>query len=170
MKRLHLAMSSAPPSSLPSEQLDRLEQKVRELDVTTDYVHNILHYIAQGMLFVNFSGIIISYNHAAEDILGQPAVDVLFCPYSDHFDDGAFGFSIKDALHSHKVPSESLLVKQGTAERILEVQAYSVIHDHSHPLPSTRSEDLDFTSGILFYFAMSLHVKQNGSKKREVYV
>lgn len=133
---------------------DQFEQKVRELDVTTCYLHHILRHIAQGMLFIHFSGVIIGYNHAAEKILQQAAIDVLFCPYSDHFTDHAFGFSMKEALKSHTVPPVWLLVDYNDhgAQCTLEVEGSCVKHPFSHPLPNTRAEDLDFTEGILLLF------------------
>lgn len=140
----------------------QLEQKVRELDATTCYLHHILRHIAQGMLFIHFSGVIIGYNHAAEKILQKAAIDVLFCPYTDHFTDHAFGFSMQEALKNHTLPPDRLLVDyphQGPhqvphqgALCMLEIEGCCVKHQVSHPLPTTRAEDLDFTEGILLLF------------------
>lgn len=140
--------------SMTSTSIDRLEQKVRELDATTCYLHTILEHIGQGMLFINASGTVIGYNHAAQEILKQPAVDVLFCHYAEYFADEGFGFSLQAALKTHTVPKESMLVKQRESqiEQALEVHASWVAHEMAYVPPSTRAEDLDFTEGILLLF------------------
>ncbi len=60
--------------------------------------------MSQGLLFINKSSIITTYNRSAETILRRPAVEVLFQPFSQSFDDKLFGFSIQEALNTRNVP------------------------------------------------------------------
>lgn len=146
-KRLHSQVKK-PASN------DKLTQKVRELDVATCYLHHILRHIAQGMLFIHTSGMILGVSHAAEAILEQSAIDILFTPYAKHFADNVFGFSMKKALKARHVPKEWWLISyhDGSTQRMLEVEGCFITHEMPFPLPSTRSEDLNFTEGILLFF------------------
>lgn len=150
---------------------DRLEQKVRELDAATCYLHTILENIGQGMLFINTSGTVIGYNHAAQEILKYPAIDVLFCHYAEYFADEEFGFSLQTAIKNRMAPKESLLVKQGTSglKGALEVHASWVTHETAYTPPSTRAEDLDFTEGVLLLFCdVTLRELEREQQERNV--
>lgn len=76
----------------------KLHGKVAELDVITDYLKNILDNIAQGILFIDFNGLITTCNRAAETILGIKSQDVIFRYFWDVLKDDAFGFSMHTAL------------------------------------------------------------------------
>lgn len=79
-----------------------LEQKVAELDTTTAYLRGILDSMAQGILFIEATGEVTTYNRAAEAILAVPADQVLGRPYRDSFADEQFGLSIRDCLKEQK--------------------------------------------------------------------
>lgn len=92
--------------SLELEKSNRqLQHKVFQLDVVTRYLHSILTNISQGILFVDLSGIVTTYNPAAEEMLEADHLDVLFNQFWEHFKDDLFGFSMREALSSKKAPS-----------------------------------------------------------------
>ena len=132
----------------------KLVQKVRELGVTTNYLKNILLHMSQGLIFVNLSGIVTTYNHAAESILGRGTMDVIFHSYQENFSDMEFGFSMEEALAKRLVPPKSLLVSHpkngGTQE--LEVDVRLVLKNQTAAAPTTRADDLDFTEGLILLF------------------
>lgn len=80
----------------------QLAAKVAELDGTTSYLHGILRHMAQGILFVDKSGAITTYNEAAEKIMSKPAAEVLHRCFWDCFSDELFGFSMKQILNEEK--------------------------------------------------------------------
>lgn len=132
----------------------KLVQKVRELDVTTNYLKNILGNMAQGLLFINLGGTVTTCNRAAEAILGQQSVEILFHPYSDSFPDDLFGFSMNETLAKRVQPSTPLFVKRGKGPdaQELEVDARFVLKNKELAAPTTRDEDLDFTEGLILLF------------------
>lgn len=79
-----------------------LRSKVAELDVVTNYLQNILDNITQGILFIDFNGIITTCNKAAENILGINGSQIVHRPYRDTFKDDAFGFSMNAILKGHQ--------------------------------------------------------------------
>jgi len=78
----------------------KLQHKVAELDLITDYLKNILDNIAQGILFIELDGTITTCNRAAETILGIKSSQVILRPFWDIFPDHAFGFSMQAALQA----------------------------------------------------------------------
>lgn len=80
---------------------NKLQNKVAELDVITDYLKSILDNIAQGILFIDFNGTITTCNRAAETIFGIRSQEIIFRKFWDVFDDKIFSFSMKSALE-HK--------------------------------------------------------------------
>ena len=48
----------------------QLYTKLAEFDFVTTYLDAILHSISQGILFIDLSGMITTFNSAAEDALG----------------------------------------------------------------------------------------------------
>ena len=76
----------------------KLQTKVTELDITTNYLRSILDNISQGIIFINLNGTITTYNKAAELILGIPLKKALFQRFSEIFNDNVFGFSMTAAI------------------------------------------------------------------------
>lgn len=83
----------------------KLEQKVAELDTITDYLNTLLNNITQGIVFVDSQGIITTYNHAAEMMLGLSQFSALFHSFWHHFPDDTFGFSLREALAAKQAPT-----------------------------------------------------------------
>ncbi|MCH9611427.1 MAG: hypothetical protein K0U13_02355 [Chlamydiae bacterium] len=78
----------------------RLEAKVERLQERLEASHLVLTSIEEAILYLNPMGFIILCNPAMERLLNlSDLVDTLFW---DHFDDSYFGFSMRDALDSHK--------------------------------------------------------------------
>ncbi|MEI8366417.1 MAG: ATP-binding protein [Parachlamydiaceae bacterium] len=80
----------------------KLQTKVAELDVMTDYLRSILDNIAQGILFIDLDGMITTYNRAAETILGISSRKAVFHRFVDIFKDDVFGFSMSSALEKQE--------------------------------------------------------------------
>ena len=79
-----------------------LQENIAELDATTNYLNGILSNIAQGIIFVNLSGIVTTYNRAAENIFEVPSVEITSRKFWDHFQDDIFGFSMRETLLRRK--------------------------------------------------------------------
>lgn len=79
-----------------------LQNKAKELDITTDYLKGILDHIAQGILVVDLSGTVTTYNTAAENILGIKSSNVVFHSFWQTFKDDLFGFSLHELLKTKK--------------------------------------------------------------------
>ncbi len=127
----------------------RLGQKLLELDTSTSYLKNILINMSQGLLFINKSSIVTTYNKSAEAILGRAAVEVLFQPFSQSFDDKLFGFSIQEALTTKQVPALSLVSVRGSHPLELEVDARYVTKKEGTESSKRIDETLDFTEGLI---------------------
>jgi PAS domain S-box-containing protein len=100
-----------------------LEEKVQELDLITHYLNSILHHMNQGILFVGSTGVITTYNTAAEKILGIKHKSVLFQYYWDVFPDEFFGFSMQEGLKNVAVSTLSSILLE---ERELEIETSCV--------------------------------------------
>lgn len=75
-----------------------LKEKNKQLKGVSGYLNNILSNISQGILFIDLSGVITTYNESAGKILEKNPKDLLFKRFWNHFPDKFFGFSMKDAL------------------------------------------------------------------------
>lgn len=84
-----------------------LASKVQELHVLTSYLDNILSHMAQGLIFINATGYLTTYNRAAEIIFEKRTTEVLFQLFKEKFSDDTFGFSLKEAIKNKKVPHTS---------------------------------------------------------------
>jgi len=105
--------------NLELEESNRqLNQKVQELDSTTDYLHNILSNMSQGILFIGRSGIITTFNSEAQRIFQVGGKLVLFQSFWEHFSDNLFGFSLHEALESEQPPNNAFPIYK---EKALEV-------------------------------------------------
>lgn len=130
---------------------NRLSKKLLELDTSSSYLKNILGNMSQGLLFINKSSIVTTYNRSAEVILGRPAVEVLFEPFGQNFDDEAFGFSIKQALaNKHLQTTTHVTLRPSTAHaQELEIDArYMVKKDGVEPSKHLDAT-LDYTEGLI---------------------
>ncbi len=129
----------------------RLSQKLLELDTSTSYLKNILTNMSQGLLFINKASIVTTYNKSAETILGRSAVEVLFEPFEQSFDDQAFGFSIKKAL-ANKIapPTTTVTLRPSTAHtQVLEVDARYVVKKDGSESSKHLDATLDYTEGLI---------------------
>ena len=69
-----------------SAELNReLEQKVRELALTTDYLSNLLESMSDGVIAVDTRGRITRFNRAASIVLGYPSDDVIGLDFEQVF-------------------------------------------------------------------------------------
>lgn len=87
-----------------------LNGKVAELDVVTQYLQRLLNNMSQGIVFVDLSGEVTTFNASAEKMLGIKADAVLFHKIWELFPDALFGFSLQEALATHQAPSTTYVV------------------------------------------------------------
>lgn len=132
----------------------RLNRKVRELDITTHYLKNILTNMSQGLLFINLAGIVTTYNRAAEQMLELEAMEVLFQPFSVSFEDTLFGFSMKKVLTERSLPEHFPLLsiqREHGETRYFEVEAKHVPSEEymNHEPNLSRDATLDYTQGLI---------------------
>jgi signal transduction histidine kinase len=104
------------------ESNHQLQNKVAELDVITQYLKSILDNISQGILFIDFRGVITTYNHAARKILNLLPNEILMTSFWKCFDDRVFGFSMKEALHSKKAPTFSTVTYKDHNQQPCELE------------------------------------------------
>lgn len=75
-----------------------LKCKIGELDMTRDYLKNILESMSNGLIAVNLGGTITTFNKAAETITGFARHEVLGKLYSSVFPDDSCGRSPLDLV------------------------------------------------------------------------
>jgi signal transduction histidine kinase len=92
------------------ESQTRMSGKLSELEFVSRYLETILHHIAQGILFIDLSGIVTTCNETAEKILGISASNLLFHSFKEHFNDQFFGFSLDEVLKNKECPRTSFLI------------------------------------------------------------
>lgn len=137
------------------ETNQKLKEKILELDITTDYLDNILNNMSQGLLFVSSNGLVTTYNPSAEFLLGIERSEVLFRSFEETFGDLFFGFSMKEALESTDVPKLTLvnlpITSKRTSERQIEVEATFVLKNNQGRKTSllNTSSSLDVSMGII---------------------
>lgn len=133
------------PSS-PKAAHKHLQTKLVEFDAATYYLNSILSNMSQGLLFIEFSGGVTTYNPAAEKILGVAGKHVLFHRFWDNFRDEVFGFSMKEALSQKKAPGALLAnLDLLTGERReLEVDASIMLHKED-----PRQPPIDAMEGMI---------------------
>ena len=71
-----------------------LKRKIDELDMTRDYLNDIVESMSSGLIAVNLRGRITTFNRAAEKITGYSRREILGKKYSSVFPDETGGFSI----------------------------------------------------------------------------
>lgn len=131
----------------------RLKEKVLELDITTDYLENILSNMSQGLLFIGSNGKVTTYNNSAESLLGIERSQVIFHDFSAVFGDHFFGFSIKQALESADAPKIVFVSlpanEKRPVNRELEVETSFVLKNNYQKIQQNNSP-LDVSMGLIF--------------------
>lgn len=127
------------------ETNERLQHKVKELHVLTNYLDKILSHMNQGLIFIDHEGYVTTYNKAAEAILEIPRETILYEKFETSLKDDTFGFSINSALkekEGHKNLVATLKLKEGLVKEV-EVSV-SII-------PSSEKEEtpFDYTHGLI---------------------
>lgn len=127
------------------ETNERLSHKVQELHVLTSYLDNILSHMTQGLIFIDRTGQITTYNQAAESILGISRHQTLFHAFDKHFNDEIFGYSLKKALKEQQVPPityATLTFPDGKQKELEIVNTF---------IPKTEPETkrFSFTQGLI---------------------
>lgn len=88
------------------------------LKVTSGYLSVILEHISEGVLFLTPAGVITTYNHAAQKIMGLPARNVLGHRFWDVFEDLKFGISMHQVIEQeHPIEPRVLIWADGTDDR-----------------------------------------------------
>jgi len=105
-----------------------LNDKVGELDMMTTYLNSIVGNMTQGLLFVDLSGDVTTFNRSAERMLGLSYDKVLLKKYWESFGDDFFGFSMQTALATGEVPASAYVTVEGANPRELEVSTTFVLH------------------------------------------
>lgn len=77
---------------------------LKEPFIPSQCVNIIINRIAEGVIFVDNTGTILTYNDAAKAILEKDPAVVLLRKFWDVFDDQLFGFSMHEALKSQQNP------------------------------------------------------------------
>lgn len=148
----------------------RLQKKLIQLDTITHYLNSIITNISQGILFIDLSGYITTFNETAEHILDFKSENVLFNRFWDYFEDTFFGFSVKDALLNQQSP-KSTYVERTTPQgnyRELEVHTKFILHALP-PLDDNSLDTLECIQGILIIFRdiTEIHYLQNLSNRND---
>lgn len=112
---------------------ERLKTKVSELKIATNCLYTIIGQMSQGLLFIDLSGIITTYNHAAEQILGCSVEKTLFQPFWTLFPDDLFGFSLRSALQTKNPPKETYASIKDQDDHIHEVEVNTslILHENA---------------------------------------
>jgi len=118
------------------ESNTRVGGKLAELDFVSRYLEAILNHISQGILFIDLNGIVTTYNASAQQLLQIPEDELLFHPFSDHFEDQFLGFSLREAFALKQSPPSTFLNwKKGGENRELEVETTFVsMSQQGYPL------------------------------------
>ncbi|NGX28800.1 MAG: Sensor protein ZraS [Candidatus Anoxychlamydiales bacterium] len=111
---------------------DELCIKVKDLNSVSTYLNSILKNISQGILFIDLTGNITTYNREAQNILNIDETKILFKRYWDNFKDDFFGFSMKSALSFSQTQNLSYIcLKDENKRKEIEVST-SFVYESSH--------------------------------------
>ena len=102
-----------------------LRKTIKELHSVSAYLSNILKKTNQGVLFIDTSGVIITHNQAALEILEKKEAEISFKNYFQEFSDDYFGFSMTSALSLGSSPRESFL---SLNEKQIEISTSFVVN------------------------------------------
>lgn len=106
-------------------QEDRLkfDAKLAELQFIGHYLDVIVNHISQGLIFIDATGMITTWNPAASLLLGKMSEMVLFHSFWEFFSDQLFGFSLKEVLQTRKCPSLSFITLNQEGKQVqLEIE------------------------------------------------
>lgn len=108
--------------------MQEVEEKTKQLDRVSHYLDSIVKNISEGLIFVSHTGIITTYNPAAEKILGMRQKDVLYRSFAEIFSDQSFGFSMSHAIKKMDCPGMNFAkyIYKGKYEKELEVSTSPV--------------------------------------------
>lgn len=101
---------------------EKLNKKVVELNFITNYMDSILNQMSQGLVFVDLTGTITTYNKAAEELIGVNSERVLLRSFWSIFPDELFGFSLRKALGSKATPNIIFATIKGRNNESREVE------------------------------------------------
>lgn len=136
----------------------KLEQKAMELNVNTHYNESIISNMAQGLMFIDLNGKIITYNLSAEHLLGKDRAEVINKYFLDVFPDQLFHFSMKKALEDAEAPKleYATIVPCNHPEETREIMIEtSFILRGEDPVTEKEvgaSDDFDYTLGMIVFF------------------
>lgn len=133
------------------ETNSKLQYKVSELDQITEYLNSILNNINQGILFVNLQGFVITFNQAAEVILGIKRETIIFNNFWENFGDETFGFSMRKALTHQPTPKTICIEYNSPPGLHLELEVSTTLVQNpnaSDPTPNSHPS-LQPSQGIL---------------------
>ncbi len=108
---------------MTSENLPHLQKKTRH------YFEKILNSLPQGVIFINFQGIVTTYNRTAETILGVSSLAIIDQKFSDYFPDELFGYSVSEALMHHKVEKmgfSTIKIKDQTTRQLEIMTSFDI--------------------------------------------
>lgn len=85
------------------EENQKLKSEIKALNLTSIHLSSIINNITQGVLFIDFNGIITTYNHSSERILRKSSKQTLLQLFWDVFEDRCFGFSMREVLDTKQI-------------------------------------------------------------------
>ncbi|NGX61061.1 MAG: Sensor protein ZraS [Chlamydiae bacterium] len=100
-----------------SARLERAYEELKEqiaklktnLTSSRQTLEQIVTHMSDGLIFVTLEGVVSLFNGAAANLTGCTQDEVLGSPFWNCFSDELFGFSLREALHSHK-PSRRMIL------------------------------------------------------------
>lgn len=112
-----------------------LNEKVMQLNTATDYVNSVLESMNSGLVGVDFSGKITTYNSAMQHFTGHRLESVRDCHYIDVFEKNADLSDIfKEVIDNRQlIPNRQCrIVDQDEKVRVVDVST-TFIHDREGP-------------------------------------
>lgn len=80
------------------KKISLLHHKLLQVEKNQKRAETILSHIHDGLLFINFQGMITECNRAAASLLNLEEKEILFQPFWESFEDTLFGFSMREML------------------------------------------------------------------------
>lgn len=87
-------------AALETTLLDKFEKLQKKLEDSHQTLEEIVGHMSDGLIFITLQGTISLFNSAAEALTGCKRSLLIDSPFSEHFDDALFGFSMSQALAS----------------------------------------------------------------------
>lgn len=135
-------------------------EKILEDERISNYFKRILDHIVQGILFIDFRGVVTTYNKTAEAMLGVSQEQVLFHPFWNHFSDTLFGFSLRDALKNRGENHTPCCITYGSPEtHSYELEILTSFLQAS-PEDNQLQNDSELSSGLLVMLRDVTEIKQ----------